>query len=102
GRAADGGGAKLAGGERDQLARGAKAGRAKERAPRVDVVRGLLSRRERHLADHERVLPKLREERAASRFERGVQSLRGRRRRRSRSGAGRIRTWRRGSGSARS
>ncbi len=63
GRSADRVGAELGGGGGDQLAGGEEAGRAQQRPPRVDVVLGRGAAGQRHLAEHQRVLAQLGEQR---------------------------------------
>ena len=62
-RPADRGRAGLAGGGGDQLAGGEEAGGPQQGAAGVDVIGGRLPAGERHLADHQRVLAQLGEQR---------------------------------------
>ena len=62
-RPADGARRRLDRGGGDQLAGGEEAGRPQQRAARIDVVLGRGAAGQRHLADHQRVLAQLGEQR---------------------------------------
>ena len=77
-RTADRLGPDLGGGRGDQLAGGAEAGRPHQRPPRVDVVLGRRAARQRHLAEDQRVLAQLREQRPLGGVEVGHGGILGR------------------------